>query len=187
MTAVNEDRKRTAYSVSVDARDGVSTGISAADRAHTVRVLVDSATEPYELTRPGSRLPAARRRGRRAAAHRPHRGRRSTWPGWPGCTPAGVLAEVVNDDGTMTRLPGLREFADEHGLTLVSIADLVTYRRRTENLVERIAEAQLPTRHGEFRGRRLPEHRRRDRAPRAGARRPRRRAPTSSSGCTRSA
>jgi 3,4-dihydroxy 2-butanone 4-phosphate synthase/GTP cyclohydrolase II len=72
MTAVNEDRKRTAYSVSVDARDGVSTGISAADRAHTVRVLVDSATEPFELTRPGHVFPLATRR------------RRSTWPGWPG-------------------------------------------------------------------------------------------------------
>jgi 3,4-dihydroxy 2-butanone 4-phosphate synthase/GTP cyclohydrolase II len=150
MTAVNEDRKRTAYSVSVDARDGVSTGISAADRAHTVRVLVDSATEPFELTRPGHVFPlraveggVLRRTGHTEAAVDLAR--------LAGLTPAGVLAEVVNDDGTMTRLPGLREFADEHGLTLVSIADLVTYRRRTENLVRRIAEAQLPTRHGGFR------------------------------------
>jgi 3,4-dihydroxy 2-butanone 4-phosphate synthase/GTP cyclohydrolase II len=150
MTAVNEDRKRTAYSVSVDARDGVSTGISAADRAHTVRVLVDSATEPFELTRPGHVFPlraveggVLRRTGHTEAAVDLAR--------LAGLTPAGVLAEVVNDDGTMTRLPGLREFADEHGLTLVSIADLVTYRRRTENLVRRIAEARLPTRHGGFR------------------------------------
>ena len=149
MTAVNEDRKRTAYSVSVDARDGVSTGISAADRAHTVRVLVDSATEPYELTRPGHVFPlravdggVLRRTGHTEASVDLAR--------LAGLTPAGVLAEVVNDDGTMTRLPGLREFADEHGLTLVSIADLVTYRRRTENLVTRIAEAKLPTRHGGF-------------------------------------
>jgi len=150
MTAVNEDRKRTAYSVSVDARDGVSTGISAADRAHTVRVLVDSATEPFELTRPGHVFPlraveggVLRRTGHTEAAVDLAR--------LAGLTPAGVLAEVVNDDGTMTRLPGLREFADEHDLTLVSIADLVTYRRRTENLVRRIAEAGLPTRHGGFR------------------------------------
>ena len=150
MTAVNEDRKRTAYSVSVDARDGVSTGISAADRAHTVRVRVDSATEPFDLTRPGLVFPlraveggVLRRTGHTEAAVDLAR--------LAGLTPAGVLAEVVNDDGTMTRLPGLREFADEHGLTLVSIADLVTYRRRTENLVRRIAEARLPTRHGEFR------------------------------------
>ena len=150
MTAVNEDRKRTAYAVSVDARDGVTTGISAADRAHTVRVLVDSATEPFELTRPGHVFPlravdggVLRRTGHTEAAVDLAR--------LAGLTPAGVLAEVVNDDGTMTRLPGLREFADEHGLTLVSIADLVTYRRRTENLVRRIAEARLPTRHGDFR------------------------------------
>jgi 3,4-dihydroxy 2-butanone 4-phosphate synthase/GTP cyclohydrolase II len=149
MTAVNEDRKRTAYSVSVDARDGVSTGISAADRAHTVRVLVDSATEPYELTRPGHVFPlravdggVLRRTGHTEASVDLAR--------LAGLTPAGVLAEVVNDDGTMTRLPGLRAFADEHGLTLVSIADLVTYRRRTENLVRRIAEAKLPTRNGGF-------------------------------------
>ena len=150
MTAVNEDRKRTAYSVSVDARDGISTGISAADRAHTVRVLVDSATEPFELTRPGHVFPlraveggVLRRTGHTEAAVDLAR--------LAGLTPAGVLAEVVNDDGTMTRLPGLRQFADEHGLTLVSIADLVTYRRRTEHLVRRIAEARLPTRHGDFR------------------------------------
>jgi len=150
MTAVNEDRRRAAYSVAVDARDGVSTGIAAADRAHTVRVLADSATEPFELTRPGHVFPlraveggVLRRTGHTEAAVDLAR--------LAGLTPAGVLAEVVNDDGTMTRLPGLREFADEHGLTLVSIADLVTYRRRTERLVRRIAEARLPTPHGTFR------------------------------------
>ena len=150
MTYINEDRKRTAYSVSVDARDGITTGISAADRARTVRVLVDSATEPYELTRPGHVFPlraveggVLRRRGHTEAAVDLAR--------LAGLTPAGVLAEVVNDDGTMARLPRLREFADEHGLALVSIADLVTYRRRTESLVERVAETRLPTRYGEFR------------------------------------
>jgi 3,4-dihydroxy 2-butanone 4-phosphate synthase/GTP cyclohydrolase II len=149
MTAVNEDRKRTAYSVSVDARDGVDTGISATDRAHTIRVLVDSATEPYELTRPGHVFPlravdggVLRRTGHTEASVDLAR--------LAGLPPAGVVAEIVNDDGSMARLPDLRAFADEHRLALVSIADLVAYRRRTETLVERVAEARLPTRYGEF-------------------------------------
>ena len=150
MTYVNEDRKRTAYSVSVDARDGITTGISAADRARTIRVLVDSATEPYELTRPGHVFPlraveggVLRRAGHTEAAVDLAR--------LAGLNPAGVIAEIVNDDGTMARLPQLRVFADEHGLALVSIADLIAYRKRTETLVERVAEARLPTRYGEFR------------------------------------
>jgi 3,4-dihydroxy 2-butanone 4-phosphate synthase/GTP cyclohydrolase II len=150
MTYVNEDRKHTAYAVSVDARDGITTGISAADRARTIRVLVDSATEPYELTRPGHVFPlravdggVLRRTGHTESAVDLAR--------LAGLNPAGVIAEIVNDDGTMARLPDLRRFADEHGLALVSIADLVAYRRRTETLVERVAEARLPTRHGDFR------------------------------------
>jgi 3,4-dihydroxy 2-butanone 4-phosphate synthase/GTP cyclohydrolase II len=150
MTYVNEDRKRTAYAVSVDARDGITTGISAADRARTIRVLVDSATEPYELTRPGHVFPlraveggVLRRAGHTEAAVDLAR--------LAGLNAAGVIAEIVNDDGTMARLPDLRRFADEHGLALVSIADLIAYRRRTETLVERVAEARLPTRHGDFR------------------------------------
>jgi 3,4-dihydroxy 2-butanone 4-phosphate synthase / GTP cyclohydrolase II len=149
MTVVNEDRKRTAYSVSVDARDGISTGISAADRARTVRVLVDSATEPFELTRPGHVFPlraveggVLRRAGHTEAAIDLAR--------LAGLTPAGVIAEVVDEDGSMARLPRLREFADEHGLALVSIADLIAWRRRTESLVEKVASTRLPTKYGEF-------------------------------------
>jgi len=150
MTYVNEDRKHTAYSVSVDARDGVSTGISAADRARTVRVLVDSATEPYELTRPGHVFPLRAVEG--GVLQRPgHTEASLDLARLAGLTPAGVIAEIVNDDGSMARLPQLRAFADEHGLALVSIADLVAYRRRTEVLVVRVAEARLPTRHGDFR------------------------------------
>jgi 3,4-dihydroxy 2-butanone 4-phosphate synthase/GTP cyclohydrolase II len=150
MTYVNEDRKHTAYSVSVDARDGVSTGISAADRARTVRVLVDSATEPYELTRPGHVFPLRAVEG--GVLQRPgHTEASVDLARLAGLTPAGVIAEIVNDDGSMARLPQLRAFADEHGLALVSIADLVAYRRRTEVLVVRVAEARLPTRHGDFR------------------------------------
>jgi 3,4-dihydroxy 2-butanone 4-phosphate synthase / GTP cyclohydrolase II len=150
MTSVNEDRKQTAYAVSVDARDGINTGISAADRARTVRVLVDSATEPHELTRPGHVFPlraveggVLRRVGHTEAAVDLARLAR--------LTPAGVLAEVVNDDGSMARLPELRRFADEHRLALVSIADLVAYRMRTEALLQQVSQARLPTRYGEYR------------------------------------
>jgi 3,4-dihydroxy 2-butanone 4-phosphate synthase/GTP cyclohydrolase II len=150
MTYVNEDRKRTAYSVSVDARDGISTGISAVDRARTVRVLVDSATEPYELTRPGHVFPLRAVDG--GVLQRPgHTEAAVDLARLAGLTPAGVIAEIVNDDGSMARLPQLRAFCDEHGLALVSIAELVAHRRRTEVLVVRVTEARLPTRYGEFR------------------------------------
>ncbi len=149
MTVVNEDRKGTAYAVSVDARDGVSTGISAADRAHTIRVLADSATEPFDLTRPGHVFPlravaggVLQRAGHTEAAVDLAR--------LAGLTPAGAIAELVNDDGTMMRAPQCRAFADEHGLRMISIADLIQYIRRTEIQVSRCAETQLPTRYGDF-------------------------------------
>ena len=150
MTYVNEDRKRTAYSVSVDARDGIGTGISAADRARTIRVLVDSATEPFELTRPGHVFPLRAVEG--GVLARPgHTEAAVDLARLAGLPPAGAIAEVVNDDGSMARLPDLRRFADLYGLALVSIADLITYRRRTETLVTRVAEARIPTLHGPFR------------------------------------
>jgi 3,4-dihydroxy 2-butanone 4-phosphate synthase / GTP cyclohydrolase II len=149
MTMVNQDRKKTAYTVSVDARDGVSTGISATDRAHTIKVLVDSATEPWELTRPGHIFPlravdggVLRRPGHTEAAVDLAR--------LAGLSPAGVICEVVNDDGSMARLPELITFAREHNLALISIADLVTYRRRQESRVVRLAATRLPTVAGEF-------------------------------------
>jgi 3,4-dihydroxy 2-butanone 4-phosphate synthase/GTP cyclohydrolase II len=150
MTAVNEDRKQTAYAVTVDARDVKATGISAEDRAHTIRVLADSATEPRDLTRPGHVVPlrampggVLRRAGHTEAAVDLAR--------LAGLTPAGCLCELVNDDGSMMRAPQCRTFADEHGLTMISIADLIAFRRRTERQVTRIAETRLPTRHGVFR------------------------------------
>ncbi len=150
MTPHNKDKLRTAYTISVDARDGVSTGISAADRAHTARVLADSATEPWEVTRPGHVFPLRYREGG-VLVRRGHTEAAVDLSRLAGLTPAGVLVEVVNDDGTMKRGPELREFADEHGLALISIDDLVHYRRRTENHVARVAETRLPTRHGDFR------------------------------------
>ncbi len=150
MTAVNEDRKGTAYSVSVDARDVEGTGISAEDRAYTIRVLADSATEPHDLTRPGHVMPlravpggVLRRAGHTEAAVDLAR--------MAGLAPAGALCEMVNDDGTMMRAPECRAFADEHGLVMISIADLITHRRRTESLVTRVAETSLPTAWGDFR------------------------------------
>ncbi|GAA2578889.1 bifunctional 3,4-dihydroxy-2-butanone-4-phosphate synthase/GTP cyclohydrolase II [Actinomadura fulvescens] len=150
MTAQNNERMRTAYTISVDARDGVSTGISAADRAKTIRTLCDSATEPYELVRPGHIFPlryhpggVLRRRGHTEASVDLAR--------LAGLHPSGVLAEVVNDDGTMARLPELQVFAKEHGLKLVSIEQLVEYRRRTESMVQRVVETRLPNRFGMWR------------------------------------
>jgi len=150
MTAVNEDRKGTAYAVSVDARDVESTGISAADRALTLRVLSDPATRPVDLTRPGHVMPLRAVEGgvlRRAG----HTEAAVDLAKLAGLEPAGALCELVNDDGTMMRAPDCRRFADEHGLAMISIADLIRHRRRTERQVVRVAEALLPTAFGDFR------------------------------------
>lgn len=149
MTPHNKDAYRTAYTISVDARDGTTTGISAADRARTVRTLADSATEPWELTRPGHVFPLRYREGG-VLVRRGHTEAAVDLCRLAGLTPTGVLVEVVNDDGTMKRAPELRAFADEHGLAMISIEDLVRYRRRVERHVVREAETRLPTRHGEF-------------------------------------
>jgi 3,4-dihydroxy 2-butanone 4-phosphate synthase / GTP cyclohydrolase II len=147
MTTQNNERMRTAFTVSVDAKDGVTTGISAADRARTVRTLVDSATEPYELVRPGHVFPLRYTSG--GVLRRPgHTEAAVDLARLAGLTPAGVLAEVVNDDGTMTRLPGLRAFADEHGLTLISIAQLIEYRRYSERMVARVVQTTVPNAYG---------------------------------------
>jgi 3,4-dihydroxy 2-butanone 4-phosphate synthase/GTP cyclohydrolase II len=149
MTPHNKDKLRTAYTISVDARDGVSTGISAADRAHTARVLADSATEPWEITRPGHVFPLRYRDGG-VLVRRGHTEAAVDLARMAGLTPAGVLVEVVNDDGTMKRGQQLRDFADEHDLKLISIEQMVHHRRRTETHVERVAETRLPTRYGAF-------------------------------------
>jgi 3,4-dihydroxy 2-butanone 4-phosphate synthase / GTP cyclohydrolase II len=150
MTPQNSERMRTAFTVSVDARDGITTGISAADRARTVRVLVDSATEPYELGRPGHIFPLRYTEG--GVLRRPgHTEAAVDLARLAGLSPAGALAEVVNDDGTMARLPRLRQFADEHGLALISIAQLIEFRRHSERMVRRVVETRLPNVHGDWR------------------------------------
>jgi len=146
----NTERMRTAYTVSVDARQGVATGISAADRAHTIRTLVDPTTTAYDLTKPGHVFPLRYREGgvlRRAG----HTEASVDLARLAGLAPAGVICEVVNEDGTMARLPELSAFAREHHLTLISIADLIAYRRRTEKQVRALAEARIPTAYGDFR------------------------------------
>lgn len=150
MHHTNQDRRGTAYTVTVDAREGVSTGISAADRAHTIRLLADPDTGPEDLARPGHVVPLRAREG--GVLRRPgHTEAAIDLTRLAGLRPAGVLCELVNDDGSMMRGPDLERFCAEHSLLLVTIADLIAYRRRTEKQVELVAEARLPTRHGVFR------------------------------------
>jgi len=149
MYHTNQDRRGTAYTVTVDARAGVTTGISAADRAHTIRLLADPKTTAADLARPGHVVPLRARAG--GVLRRPgHTEAAVDLAQLAGLRPAGVLCELVNDDGTMMRLPQLTRFAAEHGLALIAIADLVAYRRRTEKQVERVVEARIPTEYGEF-------------------------------------
>ena len=147
MTSQNTERMRTAFTLSVDARDGVTTGISAADRAATIARLVDPATTAQDLVRPGHIFPLRYAEG--GVLRRPgHTEAAVDLARLAGLPPAGVLAEVVNDDGTMARLPELREFADTHGLALISIEQLIEYRRRTERQLTRQAQTKLPNAYG---------------------------------------
>ncbi len=147
MTSQNTERMRTAFTLSVDARDGVTTGISAADRAATIARLVDPATTAQDLVRPGHIFPLRYAEG--GVLRRPgHTEAAVDLARLAGLPPAGVLAEVVNDDGTMARLPELREFADTHGLALISIEQLIEYRRRTERQLTRQAHTKLPNAYG---------------------------------------
>ena len=150
MTAINQDRKGTAYTVSVDARDGVSTGISAADRARTIRLLADPQTRADDLTRPGHVFPLRANPG--GVLVRPgHTEASIDLCRLAGLPLAAGICEVVNDDGSMARLPELAVFAKEHDLALISIADLIAHLRRTEKSVTKVAETRLPTAFGDFR------------------------------------
>jgi len=150
MVTANTEVQRTAFTVSVDSRHGTTTGISAADRSATIQALVDPHTRPTDLNRPGHIFPlryrpggVLKRAGHTEAAIAPARA--------AGRAPAGVLCEVVSEDkATMARLPELETFAERHGLCLISIADLIRYRRHKDKLVRRIADARIPTDFGEF-------------------------------------
>jgi 3,4-dihydroxy 2-butanone 4-phosphate synthase/GTP cyclohydrolase II len=149
MVADNTESQRTAFTVSVDARRGTTTGISAADRCTTVHALLDPSTTADDLARPGHIFPLRYREGgvlKRAG----HTEAAVDLARLAGLQPAGVLAEVVNEDGSMARGPALVRFAEEHGLLLVSIAQLIRYRRHREKLVRRVSEARIPTAHGDF-------------------------------------
>jgi len=140
----------TAFTVSIDARYGITTGISAADRAHTIKVAIDPATKPEDLVRPGHVFPLRARKGgvlRRAG----HTEGSVDLARLAGLYPAGVICEIMNDDGTMARVPQLMEFSKKHGLKIITIADLIHYRLQKESLVYRVAEADLPTEFGDFR------------------------------------
>jgi 3,4-dihydroxy 2-butanone 4-phosphate synthase/GTP cyclohydrolase II len=150
MTSHNSAKYQTAFTVSIEAREGVTTGISAADRARTIQVAINRACGPHDLVQPGHVFPLTAKPGgvlertgqTEAGVDLAH---------LAGLTPAAVICEVMNDDGTMARVSDLIPYCQEHGLKIVTVADLIEYRRRTEKLVRRVAEATLPTKYGSFR------------------------------------
>jgi len=150
MVEKNTSTHGTAFTVSVEVREGTTTGISAHDRAATVRALVHPKTVADDLQRPGHMFPLRARRGgvlKRAG----HTEAAVDLARMAGLTPSGVLCEIMDEDGQMARLPRLQEFAKEHDLGVLTVADLIAHRMRTENLVERVAGPELPTERGEFR------------------------------------
>lgn len=149
MVRENSSSFGTAFTVSIEARRGVTTGISAADRAHTIQVAIADETTARDLARPGHVFPLRARNGGVLVRAGQTEGSVDL-ARLAGLKPAGVICEVMNDDGTMARMPQLREFAERHQLLIVTIADLVAYRMRTERLVRRAAETRLPTVFGEF-------------------------------------
>ena len=149
MVARNNESHGTAFTVTVDYLHGTSTGISAADRSATIRALVSPDTVASDFARPGHVFPL--RANPDGVLRRPgHTEAAADLARLAGCYPAGVLCEIVNDDGSMARRPDLFRFAAEHDLLIVSIDELVAYRKRTEAIVEHLAESRIPTRHGEF-------------------------------------
>jgi 3,4-dihydroxy 2-butanone 4-phosphate synthase/GTP cyclohydrolase II len=150
LASSTESRLGTAYTTTIDAREGITTGVSAADRAYTIGVAIDPASAPSDLIEGGHILPlrakpggVLQRAGQTEAAVDLAR--------LAGLTPAGVVCEVMNDDGTMARVPDLVAYCQKHGLKLITIADLIEYRRRKEKLVERVGSVRMPTPYGEFR------------------------------------
>jgi 3,4-dihydroxy 2-butanone 4-phosphate synthase/GTP cyclohydrolase II len=149
MAAKNESPFETAFTVSVEARDGVTTGISAADRAHTIQVAIDPESAPRDLVQPGHVFPlkakaggVLERTGQTEAAVDLAR--------LAGLNPAGVICEIMNDDGTMARVPDLTAYCGRHGLKMITVADLIAYRRLHDKLVERVVSTRLPTAFGDF-------------------------------------
>ena len=149
MTRENKSRFGTAFTVSIEARHGVTTGISAADRARTIQVAIDSASRPDDLVQPGHVFPLIARTGG-VLARAGQTEAAVDLARLAGLIPAGVICEIMNDDGTMARVPDLVPYCQRHGLKMITVADLIRYRRRTEKLVRQVAVVRMPTRFGEF-------------------------------------
>jgi 3,4-dihydroxy 2-butanone 4-phosphate synthase/GTP cyclohydrolase II len=149
MVPENTDFHRTPFTISVDYKTGTTTGVSASDRAATIKALINPSSHPADFTRPGHIFPLRYRNGGvlKRAGHTEAAVDLATLAG---CSPAGVLSEIVCDDGSMARLPDLERFAVEHSLCLISVADIIRYRRRNEKLVTRVSQARLPTEYGVF-------------------------------------
>ncbi len=149
MTARNEATYGTAFTVSIEAREGVTTGISTYDRATTIQVAIDSAKGARDLVQPGHVFPLRARDG--GVLQRAGQTEAAVdFARLAGLVPAGVVCEIMNENGTMARVPQLRRFAKRHGLLMVTVADVIKYRMRTESLVRRVAVAKMPTDYGDF-------------------------------------
>ena len=149
ISANGSDKNQTAFTVSVDYNVNTTTGISAGDRAATILAMLDPAAKPEEFTRPGHLFPLRYHPGG-VLARAGHTEAAVDLCEMVGLYPAGIVCEIMAEDGSMSRLPQLEEFAEEHGLKILSIAQIIAQRRRTERLIERVAEARLPTRYGPF-------------------------------------
>ena len=149
MVQDNTSRFSTAFTISIEAKHGVTTGISAHDRATTIRTVLDPATKPEDIARPGHIFPIRARPGG-VLVRAGHTEAIVDLAKSAGLYPAGVICEILNEDGTMARFRQLEELAAKYNLKMVSVADLITHRRRHEKLVHRVAEAKLPTKYGEF-------------------------------------
>src|ERR1700710_1092201 len=149
MAAKNEAPLQTAFTVSIEAAGGVSTGISAHDRAHTIQVAIDPGSGPGDIVAPGHMFPLQAKEG--GVLERPgHTEASVDLARLAGLIPAGVICEVMNDDGSMARVPDLEPYCEKHGLLMITVADLIAYRRKTEKLVERVVATALPTAFGDF-------------------------------------
>ena len=149
MAAKNEEPLQTAFTVSVEAAEGVTTGISAHDRARTVQVAIDPHSSPEDLVQPGHVFPLKGKSGG-VLERTGHTEASIDLARLAGLIPAGVICEIMNEDGTMARVPDLVPYCEQHGLRMITVADLIAYRRRTEKLIERIVSTRLPTAYGEF-------------------------------------
>jgi 3,4-dihydroxy 2-butanone 4-phosphate synthase / GTP cyclohydrolase II len=150
MTQQNSSRFGTAFTETIEAREGVTTGISAADRSHTIKVAIDARSTAHDLARPGHIFPLRARPG--GVLVRAGQTEASVdLARLSGLIPAGVICEIMNDDGTMARVPDLKKFCAEHGLKMLTVAELIRYRLQNERYIFRVAESMLPTPYGEFR------------------------------------